>query len=57
MRHGQFTLAVKAISDFFWNNILLFLLCGTGIYFTLRLKLIQVRKFGEECAACSAGLI
>ena len=43
----QFTLAVKAVSDFFWNNILLFLLCGTGIYFTLRLKLIQVRKFGE----------
>lgn len=40
---------VKSISDFFWNNILLFLLCGTGIYFTIRLKFIQVRKFGEGC--------
>ncbi|MGI5893941.1 MAG: alanine/glycine:cation symporter family protein [Candidatus Merdivicinus sp.] len=40
---------VKVISDFFWNNILLFLLCGTGIYFTIRLKFIQVRKFGEGC--------
>ena len=38
---------VKVISDFFWNNILLFLLCGTGIYFTFRLKFIQVRRFGE----------
>lgn len=43
----QFTQAVGAVSDFFWNNILLFLLCGTGIYFTLRLNFIQVRKFTE----------
>ena len=38
---------VKVIKDFFWDNILLFLLCGTGIYFTFRLKFIQVRRFGE----------
>ncbi len=42
----QFTEIIQAISDFFWNNILLFLLCGTGIYFTIRLKFVQVRKFG-----------
>ncbi len=38
---------VKTISDFVWNNILLFVLCGTGIYFTIRLRFVQVRKFGE----------
>lgn len=27
----QFSEAIKAVSDFFWNNILLFLLCGAGI--------------------------
>ncbi len=43
----QFVSVINAISDFFWNNILLFLLCGTGIYFTIRLRFVQVRKFGE----------
>ncbi len=42
----QFTEIIKVISDFFWNNILLFLLCGAGVYFTIRLKFVQVRKFG-----------
>ena len=37
---------VKLIKDFFWDNILLYLLCGTGIYFTVRLRFIQLRKFG-----------
>lgn len=32
-----------------WNSVLLFLLCGTGIYYTFRLKFIQVRKFKEGC--------
>ncbi|WP_027399367.1 alanine/glycine:cation symporter family protein [Anaerovorax odorimutans] len=36
--------AVKA-NDFLWGAALLFLLCGTGIYYTLRLKFIQVRNF------------
>ncbi len=44
---AAFAQVIKVISDFLWNNILLFLLCGTGIYFTVRLRLIQVRKFGE----------
>ena len=42
----QFSEAIKAVSDFFWNNILLFLLCGAGIYFTVRLKFVQVRRLG-----------
>lgn len=43
----QFADIISVISNFFWNNILLFLLCGTGIYFTIRLKFVQIRKFGE----------
>lgn len=38
---------VGTINDFLWNYFLLILLCGTGIYFTIRLKFIQVRKFKE----------
>lgn len=38
---------ITAITDFLWNYLLLILLCGTGIYFTFRLKFIQVRKFKE----------
>ena len=34
-------------NDFLWNVLLIVLLCGTGIYFTIRLKFIQVRKFRE----------
>ena len=37
---------ITAISDFLQNYILLILLCGTGIYFTIRLKFVQIRKFG-----------
>lgn len=33
------------LSDFLWNTILIVLLCGTGIYFSFRLKFIQIRKF------------
>ncbi|SHE77866.1 alanine/glycine:cation symporter family protein [Clostridium fallax] len=39
---------VKQINSFFWNFLLIFLLCGTGIYFTFKLKFIQVRKFKES---------
>lgn len=40
---------VDAVNGVLWNYVLLFLLCGTGIYYTFRLKFIQVRKFGEGC--------
>lgn len=43
----QFNQFISSVSTFFWNNILLFLLCGTGIWFTFSLGFIQVRKFGE----------
>ena len=34
-------------NDFLWSFLLLVLLCGTGLYYTVRLRFIQVRKFGE----------
>lgn len=38
---------INTASNFLWNYILLFVLCGTGIWFTIRTGFIQVRKFGE----------
>ena len=38
---------VKSANDIMWNSLLLIILCGTGIYYTFRLRFIQVRKFGE----------
>ena len=40
---------VSQASDYLWNVILIILLCGTGIYYTIRLRFIQVRKFREGC--------
>lgn len=38
---------VGQISDFVWGPFFLIpLLCGTGLFFTLRLKFVQIRKFG-----------
>ncbi|MCI8465459.1 MAG: sodium:alanine symporter family protein [Lachnospiraceae bacterium] len=40
---------VNKANDFLWNVLLIVVLCGTGIFFTIRLKFIQIRKFGEGC--------
>lgn len=47
---------VTNTKDFLWNFLLLFLLCGTGIYFTIRLRFVQVRKFGEGWKRVFGGL-
>ncbi|NLJ16812.1 MAG: sodium:alanine symporter family protein [Clostridiales bacterium] len=39
---------VELINGVLWDYILIFALCGIGIYFTIRLKFIQVRKFKES---------
>jgi len=36
---------IKSINEVLWGYVLIFLLCGTGIYFTVTLKFVQVRKF------------
>ena len=38
---------VKSVNVVLWDYLLLFLLVGTGIYFSFQLKFIQVRKFGK----------
>ncbi len=37
---------VLAIDDVVWNYLLLFLLVGTGIFFTIRTNFVQIRRFG-----------
>lgn len=36
---------IKEINSLFWGNILILLLVGTGIFFTFKLKFIQIREF------------
>lgn len=44
---AEFTTFIEQFSDVLWNSLLLFLLVGTGVYFTVRLRGVQVRRFGE----------
>ena len=41
----QLTNIVVSINGVMWDSVLLILLCGTGIFFTLRLGFIQIRRF------------
>lgn len=38
---------VNWLNSVLWDFLLIVLLCGTGIFFTFKLKFIQVRKFGR----------
>ncbi len=40
------TQTISQVSDFVWNNLLLYLLVGVGILFTIRTRFVQLRKFG-----------
>ena len=42
-----FTAVIEQASDILWNYLLLFLLVGTGVFFTIRLRGVQLRRFGE----------
>ena len=46
---------ITRASDFIWNYPLLMLLVGTGLYFTIRLRFIQIRKFREGMARLFSG--
>ena len=52
----QLATLVSQVSDFVWNNLLLYILVLTGIIFTIRLKFIQVRKFGEGMRRVFGGI-
>ena len=47
---------VGKINGFLWDFALLFLLCGTGIYFTIRLKFVQIVKFKDGWDRTFGGL-
>ena len=36
---------IVKISDVVWNYLLLFLLVGTGVFFSIRTRFVQVRRF------------
>ncbi len=36
---------VTGVKGYLWDIILPLLLCGTGIYFTIRLNFVQIRRF------------
>lgn len=38
---------ISAINKFLWDDILIFLLCGTGIFYTIILKGVQIRRFPQ----------
>lgn len=37
---------IEAVQGFLWDYLLIFLLCGTGLFFTIALKGVQFRRFG-----------
>ncbi len=43
----KLNLLVQNLSGFIWNNVLIVLLVGTGVFFTVVLKFVQIRKFKE----------
>ena len=38
---------VEILNQYLWNSLLLVALVGTGVYFTIRLGFVQVRKLGQ----------
>ena len=47
--------AVAAIQSFLWDGLLILLLCGTGLFFTIRLGGIQIRRFGVSLREMFSG--
>ena len=43
----DFLSIIKGINGVLWGYVLIFLLCGTGIYFTITLRFVQVRRFKD----------
>ncbi|MCZ0703558.1 AGCS family alanine or glycine:cation symporter [Natronobacillus azotifigens] len=52
----NFIKIIKDINDILWGPIMLFLLVGTGVLFTYRLKAIQIRKFKQAWKITFGGL-
>ena len=50
------TSIVQWVNKVLWDYALLFLLCGTGIWFTIRLRFVQVRRFKDGWNKTFGGL-
>ncbi|WP_369713552.1 alanine/glycine:cation symporter family protein [Leptotrichia sp. HSP-342] len=46
---------IKNFNEFFWGVILIVLLVGTGVFYTFRLKFIQVREFKSGLKHLTSG--
>lgn len=46
---------IKEFNEFFWGVILIVLLVGTGVFYTFRLKFIQVREFKSGLKQLTSG--
>ncbi len=40
---------INAVNSFMWDYVLMYLLGGTGLFFTFRFGFVQIRKFPEGC--------
>lgn len=47
---------VGKVNGVLWDYLLLFLLCGTGVWFTIKLKGVQVTQFGKAFKATFGNL-
>ena len=47
---------VAKVNSILWDYLLIIMLCGTGIYFTIRFKLIQIVKFKDGWNRTFGGL-
>src|SRR3712207_8936320 len=46
---------VVHVNEVLWGSILIFLLTGTGIFYTFKLRFIQIRKFGQGIQRVTSG--
>lgn len=46
---------ITTINEFLWGSFLIALLLGTGIYFTFKLKFVQIRKFSQGIRRVTGG--
>ena len=47
---------VANINTYLWNYILVFILIGMGLFFTIKTKFVQIRCFGEGCRNVFGGM-
>ena len=52
----DYLLTLTKNANEFLGYVLLFALCGTGLYFTIRLGFVQIRKFGESFKLTFGGI-